>query len=73
MFFPATLNFQLSTNSRSQGAISPARRFAKAEVRGASQRESATLNVEARMPNRAPTVECFIRYSDFVIPVRIVV
>src|SRR5580704_17381241 len=40
-----SINHQLSTinSSRSQGVISSARRSAKAEVRGASPRESARL------------------------------
>ncbi len=40
-----SINPQLSTinQSRSQGAISSARRSAKAEVRGANPRESTTL------------------------------
>jgi hypothetical protein len=37
---PSTLNYQ--PTQRSQGVISSARRFAKAEVRGASPRESAS-------------------------------
>jgi hypothetical protein len=40
-----SIDYQLSTLNqfRSQGVISPARRSAKAEVRGANPRESTTL------------------------------
>ena len=42
---PGSINHQLSTinQPRSQSVISSARRFAKAEVRGATPRESASL------------------------------
>lgn len=58
----------LRASSRSQGVISSARRFAKAEVRGASPRESTISNAEARMANEgrpSRAILFVIRNSSF--------
>ena len=56
------INYQLSTinQSRSQGVISSARRSAKAEVRGASPRESTIFNGDHDVTAASRPVKAFV-------------